>query len=383
MFLDYFIPVAYAQTTAKTTESVLQPTGKTGTEGISEFFNFILRNLGNWIGGIVIIVASFIIAGMVMERIRNKIIEKKGEEAQESVIILIQRTTKIIIVGIGIIIAAAINGFNFTAVIGALSLGIGFALKDVIATFISSIVLLSQNRIRIGDFIQLGDIMGTIISIDTRVTVLQAMDGSEVVIPNQQMLNSTIISYTMNPFRRIEILIGVDYNTDIPMVTSLIRGVLDKDPDIAPKPEPLVLLEDFAENALNIKVYFWIESRKGWLKIRSNVAARIRQAFNEVGINTPCPVRVLKIDEDDRAFLKTMDSLKKGYVPEIKPVPNREVIKRAAEATANAEPIPEVIFGKSKPQAETPAPAPKVPKVIPPEHPKKYEEPTSPPPSHL
>jgi len=382
MFLDNLIPIAHAQTAAKTTESVLQPTGKTGTEGVSEFFSFILQNLGNWIAGLIIIVISFVIAGIVTERIRNKIIEKKGEEANESVIILIQRITKITIVGIGIVIAAAINGFNFTAVIGALSLGIGFALKDVIATFISSIILLSQNRIRIGDFIQLGDIMGTIISIDTRVTVLQAMDGSEVVIPNQQMLNSTIISYTMNPFRRIEILVGVDYNTDIPMVTSLIRGVLDKDPDIVPKPEPLVLFEDFAENALNIKVYFWLESRKGWLKIRSNVAARIRQAFVEAGISTPCPVRVLKIDEDDRAFLKTMDSLRKGYVPEAKPVLNREQVKKIAENTADAAQIPEVVFGKSKPQVETPAPAP-VPRVMPQSAPKKYDEPTSPPPSHL
>ena len=62
--------------------------------------------------------------------------------------------------------------------------------------------------------------------------MLQSVDGSEVVIPNQQMLSSTIISFSTNPFRRIELDVGVDYNTDLPMVTSLIRGIIEKDKDI-------------------------------------------------------------------------------------------------------------------------------------------------------
>ncbi len=113
-------------------------------------------------------------------------------------------------------IALAINGLNFTAVIGALSLGIGFALKDIIGNFISGVIMLAQNRINIGDFIKVKDILGTIVSIDTRATILQAIDGTEVVIPNQIMLGETLISYTTNPFRRIDLGVGVDYKTNLP-----------------------------------------------------------------------------------------------------------------------------------------------------------------------
>ena len=382
MFLDKIIPYALAQDTSS---GNLIDTSKEGLTKIQEIISFVVSHLDNWIAGLLFIFGSYVLAKIINDRIRNKIIEKKGEEAQESVIILIQRITKILIVGLGVTIAAAINGFNFTAVIGALSLGIGFALKDVIGTFISSIVLLSQNRIRIGDFIQMGDIMGTIVSIDTRVTVLQAMDGSEVVIPNQQMLNTTIISYTMNPFRRIELNVGVDYNSDLRLVTSLIKGIIEKDSDIASKPDPLVLVDTFGDSSINIKVYFWVESKKSWLKIRSNLAYRIRKAFSEAGINIPFPIRTLKLDEDDRSFLKTIDSARKRIVPDKKQSPDINEIRTVAANSEKISEVPESLFEKIKPQAPVPAKEIVMPVNPPPTqiNPPKKETPGVPPPTHL
>src|SRR5690606_14530628 len=144
---------------------------------------------------------------------KRTIIDKKGEDVHEASLVLVERVTVITISIIGITIAFAINGLNFTAVIGALSLGIGFALKDIIGNFISGVIMLSQNRVRIGDFIKVKDILGTIIGIDARATILQAIDGTEVVIPNQTMLGETLISYSTNPFRRVKLDIGVDYKT--------------------------------------------------------------------------------------------------------------------------------------------------------------------------
>ncbi|MBN2096731.1 mechanosensitive ion channel family protein [Candidatus Peregrinibacteria bacterium] len=394
MFLEKIIPSAYAQGIATQVKSTAvaggQAVEEAGKSGIQELFSFIVRNLDNWIGGIVIIVISWIIAKIVAGGIKNKIIEKKGEEIHESALVLVERITKTVILIVGITVAAAINGFNFTAVIGALSLGIGFALKDIIGTFISSIILLSQDRIKIGDLVQVGDILGTIISIDTRVTVLQAIDGTEVVVPNQEMLNQTLVSYTTNPFRRIELIVGVDYNTDLPMVTSLIKGIIEKDPDIVSKPESLVLVDEFSDSSINIKVLFWIESTNNWMKVRSNLANRIKKTFNELNINIPFPIRTLKLDEDDRSFLKTMDSMKKGYVPERKTAPPKEKVIEAALGTENAPQIPEKIFGApekmsrtdSPATAQKPAPAPA------PMHPAapakaQPEEPATPPPTHL
>lgn len=345
--LDYLIPKALAQgitgTVSNTAAAGRDVAVEGATTGIQAMISYVVSNIGNWIGGIVIVIISAILANMAAKGAKNAIL-KKRDDVQESALILLERMTKALVLTVGITIAFAINGLNFTAVIGALSLGIGFALKDIIGNFISGVIMLAQNRINIGDFIKVNDILGTIVSIDTRATILQAIDGTEVVIPNQIMLGETLISYTTNPFRRIDLAVGVDYKTNLPMVTSLIKAIIDKDEDIVVKPEPLILVDAFGDSSINIMIRFWVESSANWQKIRSNLANRIKKAFDEVGVNIPFPIRTLKLDEDDRAFLKTMDSLKKGIVPEKAEVPSDEAIAGAAGNTEMAVQIPYSVF---------------------------------------
>ncbi len=387
---DNLIPEAHAQVTQQVKDAATAA-GEQGQAGVSQLFSYIASNIDNWIAGLILLVIAWIVAKMAAGAIKGQIIKKKGDEVQESVLVLVERVTKIIVLTVGITIAAAINGLNFTAVIGALSLGIGFALKDIIGNFFAGIIMLSQDRVKLGDLIKVGDLIGTIVSIDTRATVLQAIDGTEVVIPNQSMLNETLISFSTNPFRRIELIVGVDYNTDLPMVTSLIKGIVDKNKDIVPKPEPLVLVDEFGDSSINIKVLFWIESTKNWMKIRSNLANRIKKTFNELGINIPFPIRTLKLDEDDRSFLKTMDSLKKGYVPEPKAVQTVDQVRTAALGTENAPQVPEQVFDKpsrataAKEQLENEQaanPAPQQPQVQPIPVQTEEEKPAAPP-THL
>jgi len=349
--LDFLIPEALAQGITGTVSSAATA-GKDvavggAQTGIQALFSYFIGNIGNWIAALIIIVISVIIANMVASAAKKAII-KERDDVQESALILVERMTKIIVVTVGVTIALAINGLNFTAVIGAMSLGIGFALKDIIGNFISGVIMLAQNRINIGDFIKVQDTLGTIVNIDTRATILQAIDGTEVVIPNQIMLGETLISYTANPFRRIDLGVGVDYKTNLPMVTSLIKAIIDKYEDIVIKPEPLILVEEFGDSSININIRFWVESTANWMKIRSNLANRIKQAFDEVGVNIPFPIQTLKLDEDDRAFLKTMDSMKKGVVPEETPVPSKDKIVTAAGKTKKAVQIPYNVFDESQ-----------------------------------
>lgn len=373
---------AYAQNLGNTASAGRDAAVEAGQAGFQEFASFVVRNIDNWIAGLIIIAISYVVAKMAAGAIREAIIKQKGEDAQESALILVNRITTITIVTIGVTIAFAINGLNFTAIIGALSLGIGFALKDIIGNFISGVIMLSQDRIRIGDFVKVKDILGTIVNIDTRATILQAIDGTEVVIPNQTMLSETLISYSTNPFRRLELVVGVDYNTDLPMVTSLIKGIIDKNKDIVVKPEPLVLVDEFGDSAINIKILFWIESSKDWMSIRSNLANRIKKTFNELSINIPFPIRTLKLDEDDRSFLKTMESLKKGFVPEMATIPTNEAVMSSALGTENEPTVPHQLFKKETRKYPTEGAQPTAtPEVKPAE--KKEEDQSSAPPSHL
>jgi small-conductance mechanosensitive channel len=337
------IPTAYAQTAASAAKTTGQAT-ETGLTGIQKMLDFVFSHVGLWITGIIIVFISLIAAKRIATSIRNRVIEKRGEEVQENLLVLIDRVTMWCVVGFGIIVALAINGLNFAAVIGAFSLGIGFALKDVISNFISSIMMLAQNYIRIGDLIEVGGILGTVKQINTRVSIVHTLDGQEVLIPNQTILNSNVTNYSKNPFRRVCVIVGVDYKSDLHMVTSLIRGVIYKDPDFVVKPAPLVVIDEFASSAIQIKAYGWIETGKSPFLARSNLAYRIKKAFDECGVNIPFNITTFKLDEDDRAFLKTMESLKKGYVPEQAKILTDNEIKAAAETTEKLEKIPHEIF---------------------------------------
>ena len=380
MLLDKLIPVAFAQTAGTVATSDLL-SGAKGTENLKNISGFIFSNLDNWIGGVVIMIVFVILAKMASNSARRAMIKSKGEEVHENALLLIDRMTKFLVIGIGITIALAINGLNFTAVIGALSLGIGFALKQFIENFISSIIMLSQNRIRIGDLIDVNGQLGRIITIDMRTTMIQALDGSMITIPNQTMLASVWTSYSAHPFRRMELLVGVAYETDLKAATSIIKGIISKYKDVVPKPEPTILVDEFADSSITIKVWFWVEITKPFFVIRSNVAYRIKKAFDKAGISITCPVRVLKIDEDDRVWLKTIDSIKKGIVPEPKAPATIEDMAETAVETENLPTVPLNVF--EIPKKPEPVPVPVAP-------PTSMQKPQSdpdrkpvPPPTHL
>ena len=342
--LNFLIPSAHAQgffsSVSDTAKTGANAAAETTEEGLQGLISYVVNNIDNWIAGIIVVVVFYLLGKMASGGIKRAIL-KKRDDVQESALILVERITKITVITIGITIAFAINGLNFTAVLGALSLGIGFALKDIIGNFISGVIMLSQNRINIGDFIKVGEkVMGTIVNIDTRATILQAIDGTEIVIPNQTMLGETLTSYTTNPFRRVEIPIGVDYKTDLASATSLIKAILDKEEKIVVKPAPNVIVKDFGESAIDLSVRFWVETGTGWMRIKSNVIHKIKKAFDEAGINIPFPIRTLKIDENDRAFLKTMDSLKKGLIPETKASLTSEEMMSIALSANQMESIP-------------------------------------------
>ncbi len=345
-FLNW-IPTAYAATTPAATTSLLG--GETGTKSLSKFTTFVFDNIDNWVASVIIVIVTVILAKMASTAARDAIIRSKGEEVQENALVLVERMTKMGILIIGITIALAINGLNFTAVVGAISLGIGFALKQFIENFISSVIMLSQNRIRIGDLVEINGFMGRIVSIDMRTTVIQQLDGPMVTIPNQTMLSSVWTSYSANPFRRMELLVGVAYETDLPTATSIVKGVIAKDTDIVPKPEASVMIDAFADSSVTIKVWFWVESTKPFLVVRSNLANRIKNAFDNAGISITCPVRILKFDKDDPALLKTIDSIKKGIIPEPKPNLTKEQMADLAAKTEKMAKIPMNVFEVPKP----------------------------------
>lgn len=330
-FFDPLIPQAFAQDSSSV-PSVTEVGG---------MISYVLIHLPAWTAGVVVILFFFILAKWIALVIRKRILNSKRERISENSIVLIERVTRLLTIILGFTIALAINGFNFTTIIGFVSIGIGFAIQDIVANFISSMVMLVQDRIRIGDTISINGVLGNIVGMD-RNTIIKAFDGTQIIVPNKTMLNSIVVNYTMNPFRRIELMMKVDYKTDLAQAMGIIQEVIKKSTEVILKPEPMIIISEFGESAIILGIYFWIESnRKGWPKIASNIGSAIKEAFDEAGIKIPVPIRTLKIDEDDRAFLKTMQSIRKGEVPTPHVIKNEpEVIEEVSKKTEDLGQIP-------------------------------------------
>ncbi len=203
---------------------------------------------------------------------------------------------RLAIITVGFFIAAAAASIplnNITIVLGALSVGIGFGLQTIINNLVSGIILAFERPIQIGDEIEVGTMSGTVKEVGIRASKIQAYDGSEIVVPNGDLLSQQLVNWTLSDNRRrIEVKVGVSYGSDMQKVKSVIEGVLARE-KVLKIPVPRVLMENFGESSVDFRVLFWVETIDIWLDMRAEIMAAIYEAFQENKIEIPYPKRDL------------------------------------------------------------------------------------------
>jgi len=296
MFLsNIFISTAFAQA----------GTARAETEGgLSEFFSDLVRMAPLWFAAIVVVIASFLVAKFVQKIVGYRVAKKRQHDVSREYIILIERATWAGVVLLGFIIAFGIVGINIATLIGFLGLGIGFALKDLLANFIAGVVILTQKKFHIGNVVKINGIVGKIIEIETRTTQIQAFDGTMHIIPNAELLTSVIQNYSTNSFRRIVFQVGVHYNTPLEETVALTMKSVTEHPKIVPDPKTAVLVTAFGDSAITLEVRFWVESNAPWPKIQSEVMQKLKRDYDSAGITIPFPMRTLTLDSYDKNILQ-------------------------------------------------------------------------------
>ncbi|WP_051113353.1 mechanosensitive ion channel family protein [Lunatimonas lonarensis] len=199
---------------------------------------------------------------------------------------------------LGFFMALAFSGIsldNLTIILGGLSVGIAFGLQTIVNNLASGIILAFERPIQIGDAIEVGGRSGVVKEVGIRSSTIQAYDGSEVIIPNGDLLSQHLINWTLSDRRRrIEIIIGVSYGSDLKKVQEVLEEVL-KNKDIMSVPVPKVLLHNFADSAIEFRMLFWVNNFDIWVDTRNKVLTDIYESFKEAGIEIPFPQRDLHI----------------------------------------------------------------------------------------
>jgi len=172
---------------------------------------------------------------------------------------------------------------------------------------VSGLILAFEKPINVGDVVEFGGQSGTMKSIGFRSSIITTWEGADVIIPNGNLLNEQMINWTMgNSSRRVEIVTGVAYGTDLEKAKKLLLDLLAADKRIVAFPKPLVLIKELNSGAIELRVLFWIEHYSTWIQTKSDMIETIDEAFKKEGIKIPNPSQDLNI----RSFVSEVEKKK-------------------------------------------------------------------------
>ncbi|MEZ6139670.1 MAG: mechanosensitive ion channel family protein [Zavarzinella sp.] len=214
---------------------------------------------------------------------------------------VIHRTSSMVIFLVGLYLILSIAGLTRLAgtVIGGtglVGLILGIAFRDITENFLSSLFLSFQQPFQAGDLIELAGTTGYVQRMTYRVTILMSLDGNHIQVPNATVFKSKIINYTSNPNRRVDFLIAISYTDSVAKAQDLALQILTEHPAVLKDPEPLILVEDFGNMSISLRIYFWVNGlTHSQGKVRSSVMRLIKQSFQGHGMIHPDMTSFLNI----------------------------------------------------------------------------------------
>lgn len=217
--------------------------------------------------------------------------------------VLIGKVIKIVLVALAFLLALNATGIDLTALAvfgGAVGVGLGFGLQKVVSNFISGMILLLDRSIKPGDVIEIQGTYGTINALAARYTSVITRDGTEYLIPNEDMITQPVINWSHSHTQvRRHIPISVSYKSDLDKAIELMTSAAREHNRVLGYPAPKTLLKGFADNGVDLELRMWInDPQNGVSNVASEVMLAIWAKFKEENIQFPFPQRVIHYADD-------------------------------------------------------------------------------------
>ena len=169
--------------------------------------------------------------------------------------------------------------------VAALSVGIGFGLQEIVANFISGLIILFEQPIRVGDTVTVGGISGKVTKIRIRATTIRDFDNRELLVPNKEFITQQLLNWSLSdPVTRWIIEVGVAYGTDLEKAMAIVGDVARQHPLVLEEPAPVVTFEQFGDSSLRINLRFFMDQLDQRIRVSSAIMLEINRRFNEQGI---------------------------------------------------------------------------------------------------
>ena len=236
--------------------------------------------------------------------------------------------------GVGIALAASaagLSGTHVAVVIGALSVGIGFGLQNIVSNFVSGLILIFERPIRIGDIVQTSEDWGRITSIGIRASTIRSFDGAELIVPNADLISKQVVNWTRSDkSRRVVVPIGVAYGNDPGEVLEILLRVASAHPFALKEPAPDAQMLGYGDSSLNFRVRVWTHMDH-WIELSSDLNVNIGAALAEAGISIPFPQRDLHLKTVEAEAVRAVKSVE-AEAPDSQPARTSAAV-RASDQT--------------------------------------------------
>ena len=207
-----------------------------------------------------------------------------------------------------------VNLSSLTVLAGALGVGIGFGLQNIVSNFVSGLILLTERPIEIGHRVEVGGTVGDVVRIGGRSTAIVTNDNITIIVPNSEFITARVINWSIgDPKVRFRVPVGVGYGSDPRLVEKLLLEVAAANPHVLKNPVPSVRFVEFGDSSLNFELRAWsveMVNRPGALRSELNFA--IWDTFKQHGIEIPFPQRDLHVKEPLQIEMKSPPSTPRG-----------------------------------------------------------------------
>jgi small conductance mechanosensitive channel len=262
-------------------------------ESLGQQIKVLLATYGMSVVGAIIILTLGWIAARIGRRVTGKLLERS--KVDPAVISFVTSLVYFLILTFTVLATLAKFGIqtaSFVAILGAAGFAVGFALQGSLANFAAEVLILLLRPFKVGDYIMGAGEEGTVKEITLFTTVLATLDNIKVMVPNGKLFGDVIRNVTAYDTRRVDLLVGISYGSDIQKAYDVVTDLMKQDARILSDPAPQVAVSELGDSSVDFVIRPWVKTEDYW-SVKFDLIRRIKEAFDKNGIEEPFPQRTI------------------------------------------------------------------------------------------
>lgn len=246
------------------------------------------------VGAIVILIAGLWLAGVIKRAIKKAL--DRSQKIDETVSIFISSLARYGVIAVTLLAVLDRFGIETTslvALIGVMGLAIGLALQGTLSNVAAGVMLLIFRPFKVGDFVEVSGLSGTVRAITLFITELDTVDNVRIIVPNASIWGSSITNYSFHDKRRIQLTLGISYDDDMDKARRVIEEVVKADARCYTDPEPITAVTALADSSVTIMLRVWCDAGDFW-PLQWDLTQALKKRFDAEGISFPYPHMVVQ-----------------------------------------------------------------------------------------